>query len=114
MQLITIEQARQHCRADSADDAMLQLYGGAAEEAAQEFMNRKVFPDAASMAAAVLAGTAGCDPMVVTDAIRAAVLLMLGHLYMTREDVQSSAGATVKIPMGAHSLLWPHRVGLGV
>lgn len=61
MQLITIEQARQHCRADGADDAMLELYGGAAEEAAQEFMNRKVFPDAASMAAAVLAGTAGCD-----------------------------------------------------
>lgn len=114
MQLITIEQARQHCRADSADDAMLELYGGAAEGAAQQFLNRRVFPDAGSMAAAVLAGTAGINPILVNDSIRAAVLLMLGHLYRTREEVQGSDGATVQVPMGAHSLLWPYRIGLGV
>lgn len=113
MRLITIEQARQHCRADSADDAMLELYGGAAEEAAQEFMNRKVFPDAASMAAAVLAGTAGCDPMVVTDAIRAAVLLTLGHLYANRENVVTGTIVS-EMKEGTRSLLWPYRIGLGV
>lgn len=113
MQLITIEQARQHCRADSADDAMLELYGGAAEEAAQEFMNRKVFPDAGSMAAAVLAGTAGCDPMVVTDAIRAAVLLTLGHLYANRENVVTGTIVS-EMKEGTRSLLWPYRIGLGV
>ncbi|PTS71895.1 head-tail connector protein [Stenotrophomonas sp. HMWF023] len=113
MQLITIVQARQHCRADSADDAMLELYGGAAEEAAQEFMNRKVFPDAASMAAAVLAGTAGCDPIVVTDAIRAAVLLTLGHLYANRENVVTGTIVS-EMKEGTRSLLWPYRIGLGV
>jgi len=113
MRLITIEQARQHCRADSADDAMLELYGGAAEEAAQEFLNRKVFPDAASMAAAVLAGTAGCDPIVVTDAIRAAVLLTLGHLYANRENVVTGTIVS-EMKEGTRSLLWPYRIGLGV
>lgn len=114
MHLITIEQARQHCRADGADDAMLELYGGAAEGAAQQFLNRRVFPGADSMAAAVLDGTAGIDPILVNDSIRAAVLLMLGHLYRTREEVQGGDGATVQVPMGAHSLLWPYRIGLGV
>ncbi|PTT56184.1 hypothetical protein DBR33_02735, partial [Stenotrophomonas sp. HMWF022] len=88
-------------------------YGGAAEEAAQEFMNRKVFPDAASMAAAVLAGTAGCDPIVVTDAIRAAVLLTLGHLYANRENVVTGTIVS-EMKEGTRSLLWPYRIGLGV
>lgn len=114
MELITIEQARSHCRVDSDDDALLELYGCASEGAAQQFLNRRVFPDADTMAAAVLDGTAGIDPIIVNDSIRAAVLLMLGHLYRTREDVQGSDGAAVQVPMGAHSLLWPYRIGLGV
>jgi hypothetical protein len=114
MELITLELARSHCRIDSEDDALLELYGSASESAAQQFLNRRVFPDADSMAAAVLDGTAGIDPILVNDSIRAAVLLMLGHLYRTREDVQGSGGATVQVPMGAHSLLWPYRIGLGV
>lgn len=114
MELVTIEQARTHCRTDMHDDELLQLYGDAAEGAAQQFLNRRVFPDAATMDAAVLDGTAGDEPMLVTDPIRAAVLLMLGHLYRTREDVQGSDGATAQVPMGAHSLLWPYRIGLGI
>lgn len=113
MELITTEQARLHCRADAGvDDQMLELYGGAAEQAAQSFLNRRVYPDADSLAAAVLDGTAGCDPMVVNDAIRAAVLLTLGHLYRNREAVVSEAAN--ELPLGVTQLLWPHRVGLGV
>lgn len=114
MRLVSIEKARQHCRVDSDDDQLLDLYGGAAEEAVQNFLNRQVFVDADELAAAVLAGSAGDDSIIVTDAIQAAVLLITAHLYRTREDVQDSDGATTQIPMGAHSLLWPYRVGLGV
>lgn len=115
MDLITIDQARQHCRADSADDALLQLYADAAELVAQDFLNRRVFKSLADMDAAILNGTAGDDPMVVNAPVVAAILLILGHLYRTREDVQTGQGAAaVQIPMGAHSLLWPYRVGLGV
>jgi hypothetical protein len=59
-----------------------------------------------------LVGSAGEDPMVVNDAIRAAVLLITGHLFRNREDVASEAAH--QLPSGAHSLLWPHRRGLGI
>lgn len=113
MRLVTIEQARQHCRVDSDDDQMLTLYAGAAEDAAQEFLNRRVYEDEDALAAAVLAGTAGCDPIVVNDAIRAAMLLTLGHLYANRENVVVGS-AVSEMKEGTRSLLWPYRVGLGV
>lgn len=112
MRLVTIEQARQHCRVDTADDEMLGLYAEAAEQAAQDFLNRRVFSDVDELAAAVLGGTAGDDPMVANQAIVAAVLLLTGHLYRNREAVTSEN--SVLLPLGAQSLLWPHRVGLGV
>lgn len=115
MELITLEQLRLQSHVDQAADDNLEIYGAAAEEAAQNFLNRHVYVDADALAAAVLAGTAGDAPMVVTKSIIAAILLIAGHLYRTREDVQTGQGAAaVQIPMGAHSLLWPYRVGLGV
>lgn len=115
MELVTIEQARAHCRADSDDDSMLELYASAAEEAAQNFLNRRVYKDAETMAQAVLDGSAGDDPMVATSVISAAVLLILGHLYRNREEVLvGTSAAAVQLPVGANTLLWPHRVGLGV
>jgi len=113
MHLVTLEQARAQVAAMPHHDAQLELYVGAAEQAAEDFLNRKVYPDADALAAAVLDGSAGDDPMVVNDAIRAAVLLIVGHLFNNREEVVTGTIAT-KMPMGAHALLWPHRVGLGV
>jgi len=54
--------------------------------------------------------------MVVNDYIRAAVLLIAGHLYRNREEVVigTSAVGAVQLPVGAYTLLWPYRVGLGV
>ena len=51
--------------------------------------------------------------IVVNDQIQAAMLLTLGHLYQNREDVVLN-GSPAALPMGAHSLLQPFRVGLGV
>lgn len=112
MCLVTMEQARHHCRTDPEDDSQLTLYVSAAEQAAEDFLNRRVYADADALAAAVLDASAGDDPIVVNDAIRAAVLLMAGHLYRNREAV--TEGAMHEMPLGARSLLWPHRVGLGV
>ncbi|WP_036114480.1 MULTISPECIES: head-tail connector protein [Luteibacter] len=111
--LLTDDQARAHVRASSDEDVA--VYLGAAEQAAADFLGRQVYPTPEDMAAAVLAGTSGDDPMVVNDAIKAAVLLIFGHLYRNREDVITGASAAaVVIPMGSRTLLWPHRVGLGV
>lgn len=110
--LITNEQAIAHLREDAGTDVA--LYVGAATQAAIDFLNRQVYVDAEAMAAAVLAGVAGDDPMVVNDAIKAAILLTLGHLWANREDVLTGNGAAaVQLPLGARPLLWPHRVGLG-
>ena len=49
------------------------------------------------------------DGMVVNEAIKAAVLLIVGHLYANREDVL--AGVSVaKLPNGAEWLLAPYKV----
>lgn len=52
MVLITIQQARDHCKADSDDDAMLTIYANAAEKAVAKLVNRNLYPDAPAMAAA--------------------------------------------------------------
>lgn len=49
------------------------------------------------------------DGMVVNEAIRAAVLLIVGHLFANREDVV--AGVSVaQLPNGADYLLQPYKV----
>lgn len=112
MDLVSIEQVRAHCRASSDDDTMLEVYAGAAEQQAQDFLNRRVFADSEAMAAAVLDGSAGDDPMVTNNAITAAILLLTGHLFRNREAVTTESAR--ELPLGVTQLLWPHRVGLGV
>jgi Phage gp6-like head-tail connector protein len=114
--IITTEMALAHLREDAcvADD-LIALYLGAAIRAAQNYCNRQFFATSDDMAAAVLAATAGDDPTIVTDDVRAAILLILGKLYGNREDVVVGTGRTVqKLPDGAQYLLQPYRVGLGV
>lgn len=51
--------------------------------------------------------------IVVTSAIKAAILLILGSLYANREN--EVVGAPVAaLPMGAYALLQPYRVGMGI
>jgi len=50
--------------------------------------------------------------MVSNAQVNAAILLTTGHLFRNREDVTSEA--VNQLPQGAHALLWPYRVGLGV
>lgn len=51
----------------------------------------------------------GDDPQDVPQQIRQAMLLLIGHWYENRED-SVGVGNVQRIPMGATSLLWPHRV----
>jgi hypothetical protein len=48
------------------------------------------------------------DGIVINDAIAAAVLLTLGHLYANREDVVAGLSVT-QLPSGADALLQPYR-----
>lgn len=109
MPILTIEQAIEHCRADpAADAAMVELYLGAAIDAAQDYLGRKVYSDQAELDAAVDAGTAGELPMVATYSVKAAMLLICGHLFANREDVVVGQ-QSFAMPRGSLDLLRPHR-----
>ena len=49
------------------------------------------------------------DGMVVNEAIKAAVLLIVGHLYVNREDVVTGV-SVAQMPNGAEWLLQPYKV----
>lgn len=46
----------------------------------------------------------------VPQAIKQAMLLMIGHWYNNRESVDLSAGQLVEVPQTVDWLLWPYRV----
>ncbi len=111
--LITPEVAMAHLRASADDADMILIYTDAAEQSAVDYLGRNVYGSAEAMAAAVADETAGELPMVINAAIKAAMLLTLGHLYSNRENVVIGV-STAELPHGAHALLQPHRIGLGV
>lgn len=110
---VSMDRAREHLRVDgAAEDALIRLYLGAAQQSAVDYLNRSVYATAQDLAGAVADGTGGLQPMVCNFAIQAAILLILGHLYANREDVAD--GNLRQLPLGARSLLWPHRLSPGV
>ncbi len=50
--------------------------------------------------------------IVINEQIKAAILLIFGHLFENHEDVVM--GSAQAIPMGSQYLLQPYRVGMGV
>lgn len=109
MELVTLEQVRAHCRAEGEDDAVLEQFADAAERAASEFLNRRIFPDesakddaldalpaavsaaedayaAACEAAQALSGEVRCISLRMAEAARAAAL---------REARDTAAGIVV-------------------
>lgn len=113
MSVIAIETAMQHIYAEPEDQNLVQLYLDAAEDQAMQFMQRRFYADTDTLAAAVLDGTAGEDPILLNASIKAACLLILGHLFANREDV--AVGVSVaELPMGSRALLMPYRIKMGV
>ena len=113
MNVISTDEAMQHVRAEEGDRAHVELLLAAAEDSTAQFINRRFYGDPASLAAAVLDGTAGSDPILINPSVRAACLLILGSLYANREDVVVGV-TSAALPMGSRSLLTPYRVGWGV
>lgn len=113
MSLVTDAQARAHIRIDAGED--ITIYIGAACQSAINYCNRKIYDDQNALDAAVTAGIAGDDPIVVDFAIQAAVLMTLGHLYENRQTVvlANTAKSAVALPISAEYLLQPYRVNIG-
>lgn len=95
------------------EDDVIGLILSGAEKAALAYLNRQVYADAATMEAAVVAGTAGLYPMVITDDIKVGILKLFGDMYENRED-SVLAVSVARLPLGSRELLRPHRIGNGV
>ncbi|MCK2124314.1 head-tail connector protein [Pseudomonas sp. PNPG3] len=113
MPVIGLTIARHHLREPDDDDDYLELLIEAAEGQAMDYLNRRFYADQQALDEAVVAGDAGESPMVCNKQIKAACLLILGHLYANREDVVIGTIAT-ELPKGSVALLTPHRIGWGV
>lgn len=106
MTIITLETAKLHLKVDTTDDdAMIEIYLGAAERAAMDYCNRTIYESADGMGSDL-------DGVVINDAIKAAILLNLGHLYVNREGVDTVQKQ--ELPLGIQSLLQPYRIGIGM
>ncbi len=105
--IVDLPTAKLHLRVDHADeDLTIGIYIGAAEARVSEYLNRTIYADATAQ------GT-DTEGIVANDAIKAALLLIVGHLYANREDVISGPAA-VALPKGSEFLLFPYRTNLGV
>ncbi len=113
MSVIDIEVGMQHLRAEAEDEPLVQRYLDAAEDSAMQYLQRRFFASTHALEQAVLDGSAGHAPMLITPSVLAACLLMLGHFYDNRIDVFSDSGRA-DLPTGSRSLLTPFRVALGV
>jgi len=116
MAVIDMGTAMQHVKAEEDDRVHVALLLEAAEDSASQFLNRRFFADQVALEQAVIDGAAGRSPMVISAAVRAACLLILGHLYANREDTVTgiNTASVVALPMGSQALLTPYRIGWGV
>jgi hypothetical protein len=113
MPLVNLELAVKFVRQDlGADDDVIQMALDGATQASIDYLNREVFETDSAMQAAIAAGTAGDNPMVVNAAIKAGILKTTAELYANRED--STLGSVAELPFNARTLLRPHRIVPGV
>lgn len=113
MALVDLSLALGFVRQDAgAEDDIVQALLDGATQSAIDYLNRQVFEDADSMDAAVTAGTAGDNPMVINGAIKAAILKTTAELYKNRAD--TAVGTITELPFNARALLRPHRIVPGI
>lgn len=114
MALIPLTLAKRHLRVRTdADDELIAFYLDAAQVAAEAFLGGKLCATEEERQQLVTAGEPHDSVLLAGADVKAALLLTLGSLYEHRED--AVVGQSVaKLPRGAESLLWPHRVQIGV
>jgi hypothetical protein len=115
MSLVSLDLAKQQIRVfDTTEDQLVQTYIDAAESHVAQFLGRAIYPDVDTMAAAVIAGTAGLNPIVINPRIIAAVLLLVAGWYANREYVITEQAHAIELPVGVTALLFPDRVNVGI
>ncbi|WP_437891132.1 head-tail connector protein [Phytobacter sp. V91] len=99
----TIEILRAQCRIDSDDsteDEMLLIYFGSAKRKAENFINRKLYETEVP--------ESDPDGLLIENDVLLALLLLSGHWYENREQV-NVGNIVTSFPFGFESLLEPYR-----
>lgn len=100
--LLTLDLIKQHCRIDSDDeDELLELYESAAQQHIENQLDRKLF--ASEVPDDVANG------LVITPAIKQAMLMTIGHWYEHRESVVIGM-ISKEIQEGTWRLIQPYRI----
>lgn len=100
---------RQHLRVDAGDeDQLLELLNLAAEQQVASWIDRPIYATSADMPLATAPGYHP-DQIVATEAIKAAIMLVVARMYVHR-DGDGDGTEAASHPMSVRALLAPYRV----
>lgn len=105
--MLELNVVKQHCRIDTdfdGDDALLNLYTGAAARYVQTWTRRTLYENHSSPGFAE-----DPQPILLDDDVKAAMLLLIGHWYANREAV-NIGNITSSVPFAVEALLQPYRI----
>lgn len=96
--MIDLVLVKAHLRVDGTEeDALIGTYLNGAVEYVQQHCDRRIVEAPESP-----------DQMALTDDVKQAILLLIGHWYANREEVAIGAAAN-QVPMGVNALLWTRK-----
>ncbi|HCR1107419.1 TPA: phage gp6-like head-tail connector protein [Klebsiella aerogenes] len=100
----SLDEIKAQCRLDdTGEDSLLTMYAEAARERAENYLNRRLYDKEVP--------EEDENGLVITPAIKLALLLIIGHWYENREG--SLIGGMSEIPFGFTGLLRDYRRGPG-
>ena len=96
--MIDLVLVKAHLRVDGTEeDALIGTYLNGAVEYVQQHCDRRI-----------VEAPETSEQMALTDDVKQAILLLVGHWYANREEVAIGAAAN-QVPMGVNALLWTRK-----
>ena len=96
--MIDLVLVKAHLRVDGTEeDALIGSYLNGAVEYVQQHCDRRI-----------VEAPETSEQMALTDDVKQAILLLVGHWYANREEVVIGAAAN-QVPMGVNALLWTRK-----
>ena len=96
--MIDLVLVKAHLRVDGTEeDALIGTYFNGAVEYVQQHCDRRI-----------VEAPETSEQMALTDDVKQAILLLVGHWYANREEVVIGAAAN-QVPMGVNALLWTRK-----